>query len=277
MQSTLLENVESHRRYPCAMLEESWKTEVQNFDERRDIAIPGNREETIHYCVEQFIEIANSCIEKQGYFSVALSGGSTPKAIYQALSSPKNRNRIDWTKVLLFWSDERNVPPNHQDSNYKMVMDANFSSLPLKKENIFRMKAENNLEQNALDYEKLIQKHVLNESFDMVLLGMGDDGHVASLFPMTHGLNVHHRLVISNFIPQKETWRMTLTFECINKAQHILLYVLGKEKQKMVEQVFLGPYNPNFLPAQKVGTPLHHALWIFDLDAAALLKTNLEM
>lgn len=254
------------------MLEEKWKTKVNDFDERRTIVIPGNYTETLQFCVDQFIEIANSSVKNHGYFAVALSGGSTPKAIYQALASSINRNKIDWTKVLLFWSDERSVPPDHEDSNYHMAMEAGFSSLPLKPENIFRMKAEENIEENALEYEKLIQTHIPHKIFDAVLLGMGEDGHMASLFPLTHGLRVQNRLVIANFIPQKDTWRMSLTYDCINSAHHILLYVLGKNKEKMVAQALLGPYDPDILPVQKVGTSTHRALWIMDSDAAAALN-----
>lgn len=250
------------------MLEESWKNKVQDFDERRDLVIPGNYAETLKYCVNQFIEIANASIKKQGYFAVALSGGSTPKAIYQALASAENRAKIDWSKVLLFWSDERSVPPTDKESNYHMAMEAGFATLPLKPENIFRMKAEENIEQNALEYEKLIQTRIPKKVFDAVLLGMGDDGHTASLFPMTHGLKVHNRLAIANFVPQHDTWRMSFTYDCINSARHILLYVLGKGKKEMVTRVLTGPDEPDLLPVQKVGTPNHRALWVLDKDAA---------
>lgn len=256
------------------MLEEKWKAIVQDLDERRDIAIPGNCAETLRYCVAQFIEIADASIRDHDYFAVALSGGSTPKAIYQSLAAPENRNKVDWGKVLLFWSDERSVPPNDQESNYRMAMDAGFASLPLKPENIFRMKAEENIEKNALEYEKLIQTRIPQKIFDAVLLGMGEDGHTASLFPMTHGLKVQNHLATANFIPQKDTWRMTLTYDSINAARHILLYVLGKGKDEMVSRVLTGPYEPNMLPAQKVGTSTHRALWILDKDSSAMLAKH---
>lgn len=271
MQRTLLEHVKIYRTPPGTMLEENWKDKVQDFDERRNIVISGNYAETIQYCVDQFIEIAQDSIKHHGYFSVALSGGSTPKAIYQSLASSENREKIAWEKVLLFWSDERSVPPSDSDSNYHMAMEAGFASLPLKLENIFRMKAEDNIEQHALEYEKLIQTRLPNKTFDAILLGMGEDGHTASLFPMTHGLKVQHRLVIGNFIPQKHTWRMTLTFECINSARHILIYALGKGKAEMVSRVLTGSYDPDSLPIQNVGTTSHKALWILDNDSAKQL------
>lgn len=246
----------------------NWKEEVQLFDERRNIIIPGDQKETLQFCVDQFVEIANDCLFDHGYFAVALSGGSTPKAIYTALASSENRQKLDWSKVLLFWSDERSVPPNNPESNYHMAMEAGFSSLPIKPENIFRMKAEEHIEENAKLYEQDIKNNIPLGLFDAVLLGMGEDGHTASLFPMTHALKAKNRLVIENYIPQKNTWRMTLTYDCINTAKYILIYVLGKNKDVMLKRVLTGPYEPDTLPIQAVGTQSHRATWIVDSAAA---------
>lgn len=240
----------------------NWKKQVKSFDDRRNIASIGNKEETIQYCIDQFIEIADSNIKDHGYFAVALSGGSTPKSIYEGLASPENSKRVDWSKVLLFWSDERSVPPTDADSNYHMAMQAGFSKLPLKPENIFRMKAENEIEKHAQEYEHLIKTKIPLQVFDAVLLGMGEDGHTASLFPHTKGLKIEDRLAIGNFVPQKNTWRMTLTYPCINSAKNILIYVLGKDKEEMVKRVLSGPYEPDLLPIQRVGTSKNKALWI---------------
>lgn len=246
---------------------------MESFDERRDIVILGDYDETIAFCVEHFLSVGNEAISDHGYFSVALSGGSTPAAIYKALSSQSNRGRLDWTKVRLFWSDERAVPPTHADSNYGMAMRTGLDQLHIPKDNIFRMVAEVDIENNALRYEQIIREKVPSGSFDLVMLGMGEDGHTASLFPRTHGLKPKGgRLVVANYIPGKETWRMTLTFECINQAKHIDVYVLGKGKASMVAQVFKGPYDPVVLPIQQVGTPTHKALWIMDNDAASALQ-----
>lgn len=241
---------------------------VHTFDERRDVVIPGNHEETLLYAINHFIELANKTIEADGYFSVALSGGNTPKSIYEGLSSQKNKNKVNWDKVLLFWSDERYVPHNHPDSNYLMAMDAGFSSLPIPSENIFPVPINGNWETDAKKYEKLITKKIPSQKFDLVMLGMGDDGHTASLFPMTHGLHSNQRLVIANFIPQKDCWRITLTYECINDASHTAIYVMGKNKASMIEKVFTSPFNIDQLPIQGIGTEEHRALWIMDEDAA---------
>ncbi len=208
----------------------------KNFDERRDIIIPGNEKETIDFCVDYFFWIAEESIKDHGFFAIALSGGNTPKAIYQEITSERHAKRVDWSKVLLFWSDERCVPPTHPDSNFKMAMDAGFAKVPIKPDQIFRMEAEKDFEEAALKYEEIIKKTLPSNSFDLILLGMGDDGHTASLFPKTHGLHAHSRLVIANYIPKLEAWRLTLTFECINAARHIAIVVMGKSKAAITQK-----------------------------------------
>jgi len=244
---------------------------ITSFDDHRNTTVPGDSEETVAYCTQHFITTAQEAIKKNDIFTVALSGGSTPKKIFQSLAKKENRDQIGWTKVKLFWSDERAVPPTDPESNFKMAMDAGFSSIPIPKENIFRMIAEGDIEQGALDYEKAIQENIPNGAFDMVMLGMGDDGHTASLFPKTHGLHSQDRQVIANYIPQKETWRLSLTFKCINAANTIVLYVLGENKADMVKEALTGPQNPDLLPVQGVGSPQSKALWIMDNAAAKFI------
>lgn len=246
----------------------TWKKEIRSYDDRRNIVIPGDAAKTITFCAEQWIAIAQDAISTNNIFSVALSGGSTPKAIYEKLSSPEYNKRLDWNKILLFWSDERCVPPDVPDSNFNMAMHAGFSSLPIPPANIFRMPADvNDIEKGAKQYEDLILDKVPKAEFDLVMLGMGEDGHTASLFPKTHGLHSADRLVVANYIPQKDTWRMTMTFKCINAARHIDVYVLGKNKADMVKHVLTSPYQPNDLPIQRVGTPGSKAFWIMDTEA----------
>jgi 6-phosphogluconolactonase len=239
-------------------------TEVLPFDERRDVAIPGDKDATINYCVNHFIKTATHAITARGRFCVALAGGSTPKAIFERLQP----EQLDWSKVFLFWSDERTVKPDHPDSNYRMAMDAGFAQLPIPDNQIFRMVAEENIEANAQAYEKTILEHVPEGVFDLIMLGMGEDGHTASLFPETHALDANHVLVVSNLVPQKDTWRMTFTYACINQAHEIVIYVLGDGKAAMVDQVLNAGAS---LPIQKVGTPAQKALWILDQGAAAKL------
>lgn len=247
-----------------------WLEAVQGFNETNDLMIGSSRTEAVHFSVKQFIELAQEAINKRGKFCVALSGGTTPLEIYKHISSKEYRDQIDWSKTLLFWSDERAVPPNHVDSNYRMTMEAGFNTLPIPSENIFRMMGEGDLEINAKAYEELIIKHVPDQKFDLMMLGMGDDGHTASLFPKTHGLHTKSdRLTIANYVPQKSTWRLSLTFQCINQARQIVIHVLGKNKAKMLKEVLTGPYKPDELPVQCVGTAQNKALWVLDQEAAA--------
>ncbi len=234
--------------------------------------MPGDYQAALDFCVNHLVACAEESIRDHGYFSLALSGGSTPKAVYQKLAEPINAKKIDWSKVQLFWSDERAVPPFHADSNYRMAMEAGWGRLPLASAQVHRMQAEGDIEQGALAYENLLKASLKNSAFDMVLLGMGDDGHTASLFPETHGLHVENRLVIANYIPKLNTWRMTLTFDCINASSHIDLYVFGKNKASVVAKVFSTEYQPDLYPVQRVGTPLHKALWIMDKEASTTLK-----
>lgn len=247
-----------------------WSTYVKAIDDRRDIVIPGTAEETIEFAVKQFIALARSSYKKHRYFTVALSGGSTPNAIFKLLSSQKYRNAVDWTKIRFFWSDERSVASDHPDSNYRMAMDSGLGSLPIPKENIFRMHAEDNIVRNAALYEEEILRHVPGRKFDLIMLGMGEDGHTASLFPGTEGLRSKGRLVVANYIPSKQTWRMTFTYECIALAAHVWVYAIGKSKATMIEKVLSGSNNEEF-PAAKVGSRERKALWILDAEAAGRL------
>ncbi len=237
---------------------------INAYDDRRDIAIPGDKQKTLEFCIQHFINKANEAITDNGYFAVALSGGSTPKAIFEGLARKENVEKVDWERVMLFWSDERCVPPEDPDSNYRMAMESGFVTLPIPLENIHRMKAEDDPEQYAKQYEEIIEEKLSGQPFDLVMLGMGGDGHTASLFPKTHGLHAPERKVIANYIPQMDTWRMTLTFDCINEAKEIVIYVLGESKAEMVKRVFTGNYDPDNLPVQRVGTATHKALWIMD-------------
>lgn len=218
----------------------------------------------IDYSVNFFIQCANDAIKERGLFSVALSGGNTPKMIYERLTHPENRSKVDWQRAFVFWSDERSVPPDHQDSNYRMAMEAGLKTLPIPKNQIFRMQAESDIESHAAAYEALITQHLPEARFDFVMLGMGDDGHTASLFPHTEALKESKRLVLPNFVPKFKTWRMTLSFPCINASRHICVYVLGSKKEEMLTKVLSKPYQPENLPAQRIGTVENPAIWITD-------------
>ncbi len=240
----------------------------KSFNERQQMIVPGDTQETLMYCVEQFISLAKEAIQDHGAFFVALSGGSTPKAIFEYLTSESYAHQIEWNKIHLFWSDERAAPPDHPDNNYHMAMQAGLKKMPIPKEHIHRMRAEEKIEENALSYEQEIKTTLKDHPFDLMMLGMGEDGHTASLFPHTEGLKIHNRLVIANYIPEKKTWRMSLTYDCINQAKNIVIYVLGASKKATLANIFLSPPQFEHYPIQKVGTSSHPALWIMDKAAA---------
>lgn len=252
------------------------KLSPKPWDTRRDLIVPGNQTATLTYCVEHFIHTANQAIRDHNAFFVALSGGSTPKALFEAVSSPNYRSLLDWTKCHLFWSDERVVPLDHPDSNYNMAMQAGLKKVPIPPAQIHPMVTSDPIEESATAYEKRIQETLKGKPFDLVMLGLGEDGHTASLFPNTEGLQVKDRLVIANFIEAKKCWRMTFTYKCINAAQNITIYVLGSGKQHILSDVLFS--SSNTYPIEKIGTPTHKALFIADEAAAegiALRKSKM--
>ena len=242
------------------------------WDERRDLIIPGDYIATITFAAEHFITLVHQAVNQHGAFFVALSGGSTPKALYERLTAPPYDKQIPWEKMHLFWSDERSAPPTDPESNYHMAMQAGFAKMPIPKSQIHRMVAEESIQENASAYDTLLKN--LNRPLDLVMLGMGEDGHTASLFPHTKGLHSKDRLAIANHIPEKDTWRMTMTFSCINQAKNIAVYALGAAKKYTLAKVLTSPLQYEELPSQNVGTKDHKALWIIDEAAASLLNLS---
>lgn len=245
------------------------KFKVKSWDEKRNLLIPGDQNTTLHLCLRHFITACQNAIQDHGEFYVALSGGSTPKALFEHLCVSPYREQIDWGHIWLFWGDERSVPPDHPDSNYRMALEAGFKSMPIPPNHIHRMQAESDIEKNALNYEQTIRTTLKGAPFDLVMLGMGEDGHTASLFPHTEALKAKGRLVVANHIPQKNTWRMTLTFECINQARNIAIYVLGASKKHILAEIFNSENQVERYPIQGIGTKENKALWIVDEAAAA--------
>ncbi|MBM3184224.1 MAG: 6-phosphogluconolactonase [Chlamydiae bacterium] len=245
-------------------------SEIHSWDERRDLIVCGTEEETIRFAVEHWIHSAKRSIQQRGRFAVALSGGSTPKAIYAALVKEKE---MPWGQVFLFWSDERCVPSDHPDSNYRMAMENGFKHLPIPKAQIFRIRTELEPSAAAKNYEEIIHHTLGKDFFDLVMLGMGEDGHTASLFPNTPALQIENELVFAQIVPDKKNPRITLTFPCINQSHHIAIYAIGPKKASMVQAVLDAPILSQY-PASRIGTPEHKALWILDHEAAANLSFN---
>ncbi len=214
-----------------------------------------------------FVADCHRVIAKQGKFSVALSGGNTPKRFYEILASNEFSKNIPWKKVFLFWSDERFVSHNSPDSNYNMVKKSLLDKIDIPPKNIFPVPVTGDPGQNARQYEATIRKYFANKqpAFDWLLLGTGNDGHTASLFPHTPVLIENRRLIKQVWIVDKQSWRITFTFPLINKAKQIIFLVSGKEKSKVVAAVFDKPVKKIY-PVQYVNA--EKSLWMLDKAAA---------
>jgi 6-phosphogluconolactonase len=230
-----------------------------------------------HKAMSMFLALARQAIEKRGVFSVALSGGSTPEHLYRALSDDAIQAQINWQKVHLFWGDERNVPASDPDSNFRMVNEALLKHIAIPAENVHRVTTEMAVTDAAIAYEKALRLFFPGDwpKFDLVLLGMGEDGHTASLFPHSEGLEEEKRWFIANFAPNRDIWRLTLTKNAINAARHVLVLVKGAQKAHMLVQVLQGDFNPKEKPIQTVNPIDGQLTWMLDEDAASLLSSKL--
>ena len=217
-------------------------------------------------------------IAARGTARIAISGGNTPRRTFELLADPSHpfRQRIDWSRLLLFWVDERCVPPDDKDSNYRMTREALLSKVPLPETNIVRIEGELNPEEAAARYESAMRNRFRLEGaelprFDLVLLGMGPDGHTASLFPHSEALDSMMHLAVANHVEAKEAWRVTLTWPVINHASSVFFLISGEDKSKVLHEVLLGPYQPEVLPSQLIRPESGELTFLLDRAAASLL------
>ena len=213
-------------------------------------------------------------ISERGVFNVALAGGSTPGPVYDLLASDAD---IDWQRTRIFWSDERCVPPDHADSNYRMVRETLLDRLPRAPSLVARFRGELPPEEAARTYEQIILETVPADSngiprIDMILLGMGEDGHTASLFPGSQALNETGRLVAADYVSQFEAIRLTFTYPLLNAGRHVLILVSGASKAAVLKAVLKGPHQPNLLPVQGVQPTEGQFRWLVDADAAECIQ-----
>ena len=220
-----------------------------------------------------------SAVSARGVARLALSGGSTPKAVFELLADPSAPflSSIPWKQLQIYWVDERCVPPTDKESNFLMTRTAMLDKVPLPPENIHRMEGELDPEEAASRYEAEIRNSFRLEgaetpTFDLILLGLGPDGHTASLFPHTQGLNEMSRIAIANHVPQKDVWRITLTWPVITQGREVAFLIEGREKAEMVKTVFVGPYDPESLPAQLIRPASGKLTLLLDTAAAAQLS-----
>jgi len=204
-------------------------------------------------------------------FSLVLSGGSTPKLLYQLLAAEPYRSRVDWTRMEIYFGDERVVAVDHADSNFKMANEALISRVPLKPENVHRMRGEIDPNQAAIEYGQMLKARFGEGGPDITLLGMGDDGHTASLFPHTSALDETQHRCVAHFVEKSTTgksWRITLTAPFINRSATVLLLVTGASKAARLAEILHGPRDPKRLPIQLIDPASGQLIWMLDEAAA---------
>lgn len=230
---------------------------------------------------EAFAADAQAAVAARGRFAVALSGGSTPKGLFALLAGdPALRARVPWEKLHVFWGDERPVGPDHADSNYRMAREALLDHVPIPGAQIFRIRGEApDPAQAAAEYEATLGAALgggadnsdAPPAFDLVLLGLGPDGHTASLFPGTTALAETRRWVVSNWVGKLDSERITLTAPVLNAGRHVLFLAGGDDKAPALKSVLEGPFEPQQLPAQLIHPEAGPLTWIVDAAAARLL------
>jgi len=246
----------------------------------RTIEILTTPADLFHAAAEEFVRTGRHAIGAQGRFSVALSGGSTPKTLYSLLAS--NYADFPWNRAFLFFGDERHVPPTDPESNYRMVNESLLSKISIPPINVFRVKTENpDAVAAATDYEAQLRSFFELKPgefprFDLILLGMGPDGHTASLFPGSEGLQEKSRLVIANWVEKFKTHRITFTFPVLNRAAEVMFLVSGPDKADVLRQVLEGKAGEDktTLPAQQVQPEDGKLLWMLDHAAASKLTRS---
>src|SRR6266478_452230 len=232
---------------------------------------------------QEFVQTAASAVRTKGSFNVALAGGSTPKALYSLLvDDPALRSQVPWDKMHLFFGDERHVAPDHPDSNFRMALEAMISKSSLKPEQVTRIKGEYpDADQAALEYEKALREYFKLKAgeyprFDLVLAGMGNEGHTLSLFPGTKALHPDGRLVVRNWVGKLYTERITLTAPAASNAAHIIFMVTGADKAPALKAVLEGPFEPEQLPAQLLQPQNGKLLWLVDAAAGSMLSIGVR-
>src|SRR6185503_13328727 len=229
------------------------------------IEIFANPQELARGVAEYFVARSAEAVARKGFFTVALSGGSTPKALYQLLAD-SFQTQVPWSRTHFFWSDERHVPPDHPDSNYRMTNEAMLSHVPVPEGNVHRIHGENpDAAEAAREYEQTVQQ------LDLILLGLGADGHTASIFPGSEVLHETKRLVAAPWIEKLNTYRITMTLPLLNNSAAVLFLISGAEKAGIVKEVIEGPKK---YPAQFVQPAHGQLLWMLDKDAARFLAAD---
>jgi 6-phosphogluconolactonase len=254
------------------------------------VRIYRDAEELALKAARHFARLADQYVVGCGRFTVALSGGSTPKAMFSILAAPPFLETVPWSSIYFFWGDERTVPPDHTDSNYRMASEALLSKAPIARENIFRIPAElEDPDRAAREYSETLMQFFMKgpgasttgtaplsnvPRFDFVMLGMGPDGHTASLFPGTTALHANDQIAVANWVEKFSTFRITLTATTINNARNVTFIAGGADKAETLQGVLEGPYQPEIYPSQLIRPRNGSLLWMVDEAAARLLTSQ---
>lgn len=244
----------------------------------RDLLVVADQAAIAEEAAKRVAVIAEEAVTRCGRFTVALAGGSTPTLLYSRLAAEPYRTRLPWQKTHIFWGDERTVPPGHPDSNFGRAKALLLDRVQLPADHVHRMEAERaDVDAAARDYEAEIARIFAAQSsgeppvFDLILLGLGADGHTASLFPYTQALRQITRWVAPNYIATLRINRLTLTPPILNRAATILFLVSGGGKASVLQAVLQGPADPDRLPAQLIRPVAGRLVWLVDHDAASRL------
>jgi len=249
---------------------------------RHTVEVVADRHALMEAGAAAFVAAARAAIGAHGRFVTALSGGSTPRALFELLATERFASSVDWGRILVCWGDERAVPPDAEASNYRMAREALLDHVPIPPSQVHRVRGEEPPLIAAAAYEQTLRtlfatpvgppRPVTGARFDLVLLGMGDNGHTASLFPGLHAVREAERWVVAESVAEVAMWRITLTPVVLNAAAEVVFLVSGADKAAMLHRVLDGPIRPDEFPAQIVA-PHHGRLrWLVDAEAAALLE-----
>lgn len=238
------------------------------------IKIQRDKATLTRYAAERIVRMAQATLEVNETFSIALAGGSTPRPVYEMLAT-EYAAMLDWERIHLFWGDERCVPQDDEQSNYRMVHEALIARVPIPASNVHRMRGEDDPVGAAAAYETELSTFFgdSDEWFDLTLLGMGDDGHTASLFPNTEALEEREKLVLAHHVQAKgDLWRITLTFPAILRSMNIMFLIAGADKASALYEVLHGTDDPQMYPSQTIARSDHpHIIYALDEAAAAKL------
>jgi 6-phosphogluconolactonase len=238
----------------------------------KEIKVIPNADALVVEAAERIADLASRAISRNGVFSLALSGGHTPEGLYRLLAGEDYRARIQWERVEIYFGDERCVPPDSDHSNYRMASEALLSRVPILPARVHRMRGEIDPESAAKEYGELLKRRFDDGGLDLVLLGMGDDGHTASLFPGTAALAEQRHRCVANYVEKLKAWRITLTAPFINRADAVMILVSGAGKASRAQEVLEGPRDPERLPIQLIQPRTGQLLWLLDADAAGMTQ-----